>query len=180
VTTSVWHPGSFSIFIDSLNRGYHELSSVMLHTMRSSRRPELLESVEAISPYALLSYTWDEGEVTFEEIRNLSQSELRTRRRYEKTIWILPGCINKSCSDELTEATNSMFRWHRNAATCYVYLLDVQLDTIADGSSVYSAFAQSRWFTRGWTLQELLATRHVTFYDKRWSWLDTNKTYSKE
>jgi hypothetical protein len=68
-----------------------------------------------------------------------------------------------------------MFRWHRNAATSYMYLPDVQLDTIADGSSVYSAFTQSRWFTRGWTLQELLPTRHVILYDKWWSWLDTKQ-----
>ena len=60
-----------------------------------------------------------------------------------------------------------MFRWYQNAARCYVYLSDVSVNT-QDGQSRHleweSAFRNSRWFTRGWTLQELLAPRIVEFF----------------
>jgi hypothetical protein len=56
-----------------------------------------------------------------------------------------------------------MFRWYRDAAKCYVYLSDVSVSTTGNaGNSV--AFLESRWFTRGWTLQELLAPACVEFF----------------
>jgi hypothetical protein len=65
-----------------------------------------------------------------------------------------------------------MFRWYQNATRCYVYLADVSKpDTRADGQRTWEeAFRKSRWFTRGWTLQELIAPRLVDFFsleDKR-------------
>jgi hypothetical protein len=76
--------------------------------------------------------------------------------------WVDSCCIDKSSSAELQEAINSMFHWYQNAAKCYVYLSDVLIRKrkASDLSSEYtweSAFRSSRWFTRGWTLQELLA-----------------------
>lgn len=56
-----------------------------------------------------------------------------------------------------------MFQWYQKAAICYAYLSDVP-----NGDSG-SRFSSSRWFTRGWTLQELLAPRELYFYDATWS-----------
>lgn len=155
----------------------------------SSGRLELFDSVEVAPPYAILSHTWGEREITFEDIESLNQSELQKCKGYKKIfnaatiarthslsyLWVDTCCINKSSSDELTEAINSMFRWYKNARTCYAYLSDVEIYSVADESTVCSAFAESRWFTRGWTLQELLAPRNVIFYDKQWSWLGTKQ-----
>src|SRR5947209_1374185 len=71
-------------------------------------------------------------------------------------------CIDQSNNNELSEAVNSMFRWYRNAVKCYVYLSDVPQPAL----SINDAFRKSRWFTRGWTLQELLAPRSVEFFSR--------------
>ncbi|KAK2591966.1 hypothetical protein QQS21_010338 [Conoideocrella luteorostrata] len=66
-----------------------------------------------------------------------------------------------------------MFRWYRDAKRCYVYLSDVS-DASAPGQQITpwdNTFRQSRWFTRGWTLQELIAPKTVDFYSKQWAWL---------
>ncbi|KAH8708463.1 hypothetical protein GQ44DRAFT_628068 [Phaeosphaeriaceae sp. PMI808] len=127
-----------------------------------------------IPPYVILSHTWgaDKDEVTF---RDLTDGTGTTKAGYRKInfcakqaaldglqfFWIDTCCINKLSSAELLEAINCMFRWYRDAAKCYVYLDDVSADSLAkDGL----AFQKSRWFTRGWTLQELLAPKCVEFY----------------
>jgi len=125
-----------------------------------------------VPPYAILSHTWgeDDEEVTFQD---LTQGVGKSKAGYGKIrfcgkqavrdglqyVWIDTCCIDKSSSSELAEALNSMFRWYCDAAQCYVYLSDVPCD-----SRWKSAFWKSRWFTRGWTLQELLAPRSVQFF----------------
>ena len=82
--------------------------------------------------------------------------------------WVDTCCIDKSNHSELAEAITSMFRWYRNAAVCYVYLSDVSTnshDQIGSSSQLwYLAFRKSRWFTCGWTLQELIAPQSVVFF----------------
>lgn len=68
---------------------------------------------------------------------------------------------------ELTEAINSMYTWYRSATVCYVYMRDVKGSGHAKTRTL-SGFPQSDWFTRGWTLQELLAPSKVVFCDKHW------------
>ena len=76
-------------------------------------------------------------------------------------------CIDKSNSTELAEAINSMFRWYRNATKCYVYLPDVsRLHSHSANEAWESTFRKSGWFTRGWTLQELVAPASVDFFSK--------------
>ena len=100
-------------------------------------------------------------------------------------IWIDTCCINKASSAELSESINSMFKWYRDAAICYAYLDDVQLldhgpgpvpffDEYGELAREYIAeeiLATARWFTRGWTLQELLAPEKVRFYVTGWKFI---------
>jgi hypothetical protein len=74
------------------------------------------------------------------------------------------GIDKRSCA-ELTEAINSMYKWYQNAQKCYVYLYDVPKKPWED----------SDWFTRGWTLQELIAPSHLVFYDSNWTRLGTKE-----
>jgi hypothetical protein len=79
-------------------------------------------------------------------------------------------CIDKTNHAELLEAINSMFRWYREAAKCYVYLSDVvtnhSIENDHSGFTWESAFRKSRWFTWGWTLQELIALVSVVFFSR--------------
>ena len=137
--------------------------------------------IKDIPDYAILSHTWgaDDEEVTFDDLRDGSA---KSKVGYNKIqfcgeqaqkdglqyFWVDTCCIDKSSSAELQEAITSMFGWYRDAAKCYVYLEDVpahkydsndQSQQIGD-----SAFQKSRWFTRGWTLQELIAPKSVEFF----------------
>jgi hypothetical protein len=134
-------------------------------------------------PYAILSHTWTEGqEVTYNE---LVAGTGKDKTGYDKIrfcgeraatdglqyFWVDTCCIDKSTSDELSTAINSMFRWYQHASKCYVYLSDVFVpEEVIDAETFRitweEAFRRSRWFTRGWTLQELLAPASVEFFSK--------------
>ncbi|EME45746.1 hypothetical protein DOTSEDRAFT_62213 [Dothistroma septosporum NZE10] len=107
-----------------------------------------------IPPYAILSHTWGEGEVVFEDVK--AGAARQAIEDVYKHIWIDTCCINKDSSAELQEAINSMYAWYQRSGICYAYLED---------SVPLSA---SRWFTRGWTLRELLAPKAIHFYAKDW------------
>jgi len=131
--------------------------------------------------YAILSHTWGSKEVTFEDlkkgtgknkagfkkIRFCADQAVRDGLRY---FWVDTCCINKSDQVELNEAIISMFRWYRKAARCYVYLSDVSVagrgrKRKREPSETWEqAFQGSKWFKRGWTLQELLAPASVEFF----------------
>lgn len=178
-----------------------------------------------LPPYAILSHTWgaDEEEVIFTDVVNNSGREKPGYKKIRfcgeqasrdglEYFWIDTCCINKESQAELSLAIDSMFRWYRNSARCYVYLSDVSSHTLNTNpepnvhqisrwltwiwiflvvqpilrwypstvgrffalSDVYSPQAcerklqRSRWFTRGWTLQELLAPRVVEFFSREW------------
>ena len=86
-------------------------------------------------------------------------------------IWIDTCCIDKTSSAELSEAINSMFNWYRYSKACYALLHDV--DDEDDPGAVNSQFCRSRWFKRGWTLQELIAPHNVLFLSKNWQMIGT-------
>jgi hypothetical protein len=85
--------------------------------------------------------------------------------------WVDSCCIKKSSDPELSEAIDSMFRWYRRAAKYYVYLSNVstrkrkEMDHLSQ-KPWEPAFRESRWFTRGWTLQEVLTPASVKFFSK--------------
>ncbi|KAI0529889.1 heterokaryon incompatibility protein-domain-containing protein [Xylaria digitata] len=140
---------------------------------------------EDIEEFAILSHTWGPGEVTLQDWQSLSTAELELKEGYRKIdhcckqaledgygwVWIDTCCIDKSSSAELSEAINSMFRWYQDAAICYAHLADVS-DNI-DRDNLLPALSGSRWFTRGWTLQELLAPRDIVFFSENWQNLTT-------
>lgn len=140
---------------------------------------------DEIPLYATLSHTWGPkgSEVTYEDIvkgtaaeRKAGYAKIRfcgekAASHGLKYFWVDTCCIDKSSSAELQEAITSMFRWYHNAARCYVYLSDVSILDRDLNSQIYqflweSAFRASRWFTRGWTLQELLAPALVEFFSQ--------------
>lgn len=152
----------------------------------------------AIPRYAILSHTWnsDSQEVTFrdlvdgtgmektgyEKIRFCAAQAKRDGLRY---IWVDTCCIDKTNNTELAEAINSMYRWYQNAARCYAYLSDIS-DSESEGDSQQSpptwesAFRRSKWFTRGWTLQELLAPASVEFFTKSGLRLGDKRTLERQ
>ncbi|KAI0550043.1 heterokaryon incompatibility protein-domain-containing protein [Xylaria curta] len=149
-----------------------------------------LTLVEVGSPvgikYAILSHAWEDGEeVQFDEFENRTAIKKRGWEKIRKLCqlakdegyqfaWCDTCCINKASSAELTEAINSMFSWYATADICYVYLADY------DHSSPNSELSASKWFTRGWTLQELIAPAELRFYDASWITIGLKATLSKE
>jgi Heterokaryon incompatibility protein (HET) len=150
-----------------------------------------------IPPYAILSHTWgvDSEEVTF---RDLVQGTGKNKVGYKKIefcqkqaasdglqyFWVDTCCIDKSSSAELTEAINSMFCWYRHAVKCYVYLSDVSKNEHDQTSLSFqpweATFRSSRWFTRGWTLQELIAPRTVEFFSLEGNRLGDKKSLEQQ
>ena len=138
----------------------------------------------AIPRYAILSHVWGPEEVSFKEMkdeRDLAESKkgfpkvrdscAQARRDGFKYIWIDTCCIDKSSSTELSEAINSMYAWYRDSEICYVLLADVYIGPLR--GRIWHDFYTSRWFTRGWTLQELLVPAHVRFFRGDWKPLGT-------
>ncbi|KAI0101007.1 heterokaryon incompatibility protein-domain-containing protein [Nemania sp. FL0031] len=142
---------------------------------------EFEQSISTIPRYAILSHTWEDGEITYRDIRSRPAKEFTSKKGYTKIanacrkaqennldyVWIDTCCINKSSSAELSESINSMFKWYENAFICYVFLSDL-VDSVE--------FPDCRWWTRGWTLQELIAPKRVVSYDAKWKVIGTKKS----
>ena len=127
--------------------------------------------------YAILSHVWGHKEITYQDMLNnvqtgtflvpgkeeasakLEACRMQARKDKIKYFWIDTCCIDKPNHSEFSEAINSMFRWYKEAKVCYAFLHDVTSN---------KDFAKSIWFTRGWTLQELLAPSRVEFYNSIW------------
>ncbi|PIL25396.1 hypothetical protein GSI_13286 [Ganoderma sinense ZZ0214-1] len=71
-----------------------------------------------------------------------------------------------------------MFAWYRDAKICYTFLVDVSTSSFAELNAKGSAFRSSVWFTRGWTLQELIAPRQLVFLSQTWEPLGTKASLS--
>jgi hypothetical protein len=158
----------------------------------------LTQFFDDIPPYAILSHTWGLEEVTFKDIMDGTGEDKPGYKKIRfcaqqaaddglQYFWVDTCCIDKSSSAELQEAINSMFRWYQNAAKCYVYLSDVSIRKrkASHRFSEYtweSAFRSSKWFTRGWTLQELLAPGPdlVEFFSQRGDRLGDKRTLEQQ
>ncbi|KAI1101937.1 heterokaryon incompatibility protein-domain-containing protein [Jackrogersella minutella] len=152
-------------------------------TMRVESFPT--RQISAIPDYVILSHRWqDEEEVSFHDIQG-ELEKIQHKKGYQKIlkcceiasstgfeyVWIDTCCINKSDENELTHTLAAMFRYYRDSQACYTYLADVSGDDnpFDEGSE----FRRSKWFTRGWTLQELVAPLYVTFFDRDWNEIGT-------
>jgi len=129
--------------------------------------------------YGILSHRWESQEVSYQDML----AGVATKKKGFVKIkdfckhcaldglshcWIDTCCIDKGSSAELSEAINSMYRWYQNATKCYAFLCDVNLENSWP-------LAESEWFKRGWTLQELIAPNHVEFYDSDWTAMGTKR-----
>jgi hypothetical protein len=140
-----------------------------------------------IPEYAILSHTWEKDEISLQEYQRITDPDLvndpKTLRIKAKAgfvkirgciklaiskeisyVWIDTCCIDKTSSADLSESINSMYRWYANSKVCFAYLIDVKTK---------DSLWQSRWFTRGWTLQELIAPPVVEFYSHSWDPIGT-------
>ena len=106
---------------------------------------------------------WDDRQLS-PKIRDACAIARKNGYRY---IWIDSCCIDKSSSSELSEVINSMYQWYSLADICYAYLADVPPGD--DHHAEDSRFRESRWFRRGWTLQELIAPVWVEFLSQDWA-----------
>ena len=144
---------------------------------------ELRDFVGAsIPPYAILSHTWGDDEVTFKDMRKYREAAknkagyTKIQRCCEKAqesghqyVWIDTCCIDKRSSAELSEAINSMWKWYQKSEVCFAYLADVPIAEFLSPDGENDVLSNSRWFTRGWTLQELIAPLTVKFLGQDWS-----------
>jgi hypothetical protein len=145
-------------------------------TLKFEQIPDLELHLEK-NQYAILSHRWfaDEDEVSYEDL--LSSTDVSHKKGFAKIQgfcklasaancrygWVDTCCINKGNSSELGEAINSMYLWYSCSKICLAYLGDVPERQLKD----------SEWFDRGWTLQELIAPKEVSFYDQDWKHLGT-------
>ena len=162
-------------------------STLDFHDFFDSNTPE----------YAILSHRWGAEEASFQDLEQHLHQKERVSPSPKQTVqdpfeghegfakikkccavalkddfkwvWIDTCCIDKKSSAELTEAINSMYARYEDATVCYAYLVDVELQANLD--MTMPQIRASSWFTRGWTLQELLAPGNVQFFDKTWAYL---------
>ncbi|KAI0717809.1 heterokaryon incompatibility protein-domain-containing protein [Cerioporus squamosus] len=155
--------------------------------------------------YAIVSHVWSKGgEMSYQDVQNIRLEQGRSTDRSLLLhlsakvrnacalalsdgllyIWIDTCCIDKASSAELSEAINSMYAWYAGAAVCYAYLEDVEISSLARPRTVSNPpqlvrplIVGCEWFTRGWTLQELIAPRFVVFVDTNWKPFGTKDSY---
>ncbi|KIW21483.1 hypothetical protein PV08_02063 [Exophiala spinifera] len=141
---------------------------------------------DKIPQYAILSHTWGEDEVSLQDLERVDTELKAGYQKIKNTcslaaahgfdyVWIDTCCIDKTSSAELSEAINSMYRWYEGSGLCYAYLEDVSSRPFNRAFELW----QSRWFTRGWTLQELIAPAIVLFLSKEWEEIGTKSSLRK-
>ena len=169
--------------------------------MQVERRSNVLDfRDDETTEYAILSHRWiDDTEINYDEMVGLANMEkedrdaIRGRAGYKKIldtcrqaqkdgyewVWADTCCIDKRSSAELSEAINSMYRWYKNAKICYVYLHDVDgssFPTKQDDAKYPNSNGWPEWFSRGWTLQEMIAPSEVQFFNENWQHIGDKKT----
>ena len=173
-------------------KAFLEREELIRKRKRVDRRVEALElGNDEATEHAILSHRWIAQEVDNDEMVELAKmdrkerDEIRQRDGYRKIhqsceqaqanghewLWVDTCCIDKRSSAELSEPINSMYRWYEKAKICYVYLHDVpgsSFPTASDKERYPDFNGWPEWFSRGWTLQELIAPSEVEFFNKDW------------
>ncbi|KAF7561504.1 hypothetical protein G7046_g2639 [Stylonectria norvegica] len=162
-------------------------SAMRLIDTRTLKLEEILDPESSDIKYAILSHTWEHEEVSYQEFQDPEKARKKTgfskiaktcqlaRERGLKYAWVDTCCIDKTSSAELTESINSMFNWYKHSSVCFTFFSDFECPEDWDTCSLKieerldeTPFYASRWFTRGWTLQELIAPVQLIFYDMSW------------
>ncbi|EIW59843.1 HET-domain-containing protein [Trametes versicolor FP-101664 SS1] len=167
-------------------------SPVMWLLRTNTAELRYFNSPHDVKSYAILSHVWQEHEQSFQDLQALhtqlastGQADILRSHVSDKIreccalaeshgyewLWIDTCCIDRSSSAELSEAINSMYEWYAQAQVCYAYLHDVP--RIDDFHARDLAIRHSKWFTRGWTLQELIAPRSLLFVAQDWTMIGT-------
>ncbi|KAH0837771.1 heterokaryon incompatibility protein-domain-containing protein [Lanmaoa asiatica] len=166
---------TFRSLIDTITIDLERARDTMEYAGKAQVKKNCKDDIKRLLKYAIFSHRWGEEEPEFRDMSSNVHGRRPTPKSlgYEKLqhfcekakeygceyVWSDTCCINKESSSELEEAIRSMYRWYRDAFVCIVYL--------AESSSVKD-FPQEPWFTRGWTLQELLAPERLRMYGKNW------------
>jgi heterokaryon incompatibility protein (HET) len=142
--------------------------------------------------YAILSHRWiDEQEICLQdwEVYVANQDPLssqikcksgfikiqnaciQAQKRGFEWLWADTVCIDKRDNSEVTKSVNLMFSWYQSASVCFAYMHEVsnnnqRLKWTEDNAVVRKT---PEWFTRGWTLQELLAPKKLLLSDQDWN-----------
>ncbi|KAK4220849.1 ankyrin repeat-containing domain protein [Podospora fimiseda] len=156
---------------------------------------ELVEFYKDIPNYAILSHRWGNEEITLQDLFRIKANNKTDNNRegYVKVVkfcriaelhglkygWVDTCCIDKTSSSELAEAINSMYRWYEKSALCFAFLSDVG-ERFTQWGNRTTTLSKSEWFTRGWTLQELIAPSVVIFLDSKWGKIGTKSSLCAE
>jgi len=158
----------------------------LIDTSTYRRSWHIVDDTATTPQYAILSHTWGQDEVSFNDLEDLSNASKKqafskveytcreARARGLQYSWIDTCCIDKRSSGELSEAINSMFNWYQKAAVCFIYLDD--LDVARAKEKLTEGLSRCKWFTRGWTLQELIAPREAELFDRGWKHLGSKRS----
>ncbi|KAG1805703.1 heterokaryon incompatibility protein-domain-containing protein [Suillus subaureus] len=168
------------------SRNYKEVQTKIIR----ANEKEMKVAVDAFFEYAMLSHRWSttvEDEPTYDHIKGEeSIYDLKTppgieklqqfckvaRENHFRWAWSDTCCIDKTNNVELQESIISMFSWYRLSSVTITYLSDVTDE---------ESFRNSVWFTRGWTLQELIAPGLVWFYKKDWTpYIDSKQNHKND
>ena len=172
--------------------------------MQVERRAKVFDfRDDEATKYVILSHRWiGDTEVNYDDMADLAKmeererDEVRERTGYKKIldtcrqaqkdgyewVWVDTCCIDKRSSAELSEAINSMYHWYANAKACYAYLHDVDgssFPTKKDDDKYPKSNGWPEWFSRGWTLQEMIAPSDVQFFNENWQHIGDKKTLAQ-
>ena len=181
-------------------KAFLEREGLIREGKQVDRRAKVLEfGDDEVTEYAILSHRWIDQEVDYSEVVKLAKmdeeerTEIRQRNGYQKILqtceqakkdgykwlWADTCCIDKRSSAELSEAINSMYRWYANSRICYAYLHDVpgpSFPIAKDNARYPKSNGWPEWFSRGWTLQEMIAPGNVQFFNKDWHPIGDKRT----
>ncbi len=176
--------------------------AILSHTWSEDAADEVTFQQFTTIPHATLAQTQHLG---FAKIQQTCRLALDKGLDWA---WVDTCCIDKSSSAELTEAINSMWRWYGAAEACFAFLADLELEggldvqeeedvngevggidtaigttqraktVVEQTTERLEVFGRCRWFTRGWTLQELIAPRRLEFYNLGWDFFGEKSSMS--
>ncbi|KAI6028861.1 hypothetical protein F5J12DRAFT_398310 [Pisolithus orientalis] len=173
-------------FLERERQIQNGMSESQLNVFEKCRAPRM--------DYCILSHRWT-TEVTYEEMESLTKienkNEIRSRSGYQKILrccertqcdglgllWIDTCCVDFSNVPETSDVINSMFQLYQNSKYCYAYLHDTSVFPTRRDDKMFGRFdGWPEWFSRGWTLQELIAPENLRFFNKDWEYVGDKRS----